>query len=87
MDKERQFGDIELLEIQKTPRYVVFSFLPDTKWSTTRPMPEDNDYYWNRGTRLALAVHWDGVTEHAALEAVARLMHGLAYTDYEARSS
>lgn len=84
VDKERQFGDISSIEIQKTLRHLVFSFPPDTKWSTTLPTPEDNEEYWMRGTRLALAVHWDDVTERAALDAVARLMHGLAYTNHEA---
>ena len=85
--KDRQFGDITLLEIQKIPRHLIFSFSPDTKWSTTRPTPEDNEYYWNRGTRLALAVQWNDVIECAALDALAHLMHGLAYTNHEAKSN
>lgn len=84
--KDRQFGEITMLELHKVPAHLVFSFPPDTQWSTTRPTPEDNEYYWNRGTRLALAVHWDDVTECAALEALARLMHGLSYTNYAAKS-
>ncbi len=83
-DNERQFGDISSLEIQKTLEHLVFSFPSDTKWGTTRPTPEDSEYYWNRGTRLALEVHWDGTTECAAVEAVARLMHGLTCTINEA---
>jgi len=87
VDKERQFGDITSIEIQKTLRHLVLSFPPDTSWSTTRPMPEDKDEYWMRGTRLALAVHWNDVTECAALDALAQLMHGLRCTNYQERSS
>lgn len=79
-DKERKFGEISFLDIQRTLEHLVFSFSPDTKWDTTRPTKEDNQYYWERGTRLALAVHWDDRTQEAAVEAIGRLMRGLPYT-------
>ena len=85
--KDRQFGDITSLELQKTSKHLVFSFTPVTKWSTTHPTPEDNGYYWHRGTRLALEVQWDDAVEDAALEALAYLMQGLAYTIHDAKPS
>lgn len=78
--KERQYGDASGLEIERTRRFLVLSFPPNTKWRTTFESPGDNASCY-RGTRLALEVQWDAEVERGAVESIARLMKGLDFTN------